>query len=404
MADDGFPLQWRESGIGQITGGCRPQMLILGDSAPAGINHAPDGLHSPRYASFTLGPKDAQTTIYFVVDDADGKPPRLYVDANANGDLTDDPAIVLKAAPSLDPENGEATTYTTETTLNIPFASGAKKGLFKFSLMRSSGKFAEMFRKCLSYNSDYGWVGNLDIGGKSIPAALSEAAAIGEFRCDPNISLTPLLWLGIPSGPKQHIGATFVASKPFEVNGGWWTIANLTPDGHFTIAQSAKPAASDLPKPVAKQNGPNLNPVKNAPAFRGTLLGGKPTNFPDDFRGKIVMLDFWATWCGPCVREIPNVVAAYNRFHEQGFEVLGISLDNEGAEKLLADVTAKKSMPWPQVYDGKGWNAAVPKLFGIRAVPYMILIDGDSGIVIENDIAGADLAKSIEKALATKKK
>jgi len=103
------------------------------------------------------------------------------------------------------------------------------------------------------------------------------------------------------------------------------------------------------------------------------------------------------------VAEIPNVVKAYEAYHAQGLEVLGISLDKEGADRLLADFTQRKGMSWPQVHDGGGWNAAVAKLYGIRAIPHMLLVDGDTGLIVANkDIRGEALAPEIQKALAAR--
>ncbi len=112
-------------------------------------------------------------------------------------------------------------------------------------------------------------------------------------------------------------------------------------------------------------------------------------------RGKVVLIDFWATWCGPCVGEVPNVVAAYKKYHDQGFEIVGISLDQD-KDKLLA-FTKNNGMVWPQYFDGQGWENAISKSFGIRSIPAMWLV-GKNGFLITTD-AREDLTGEIEKAL-----
>jgi thiol-disulfide isomerase/thioredoxin len=113
-------------------------------------------------------------------------------------------------------------------------------------------------------------------------------------------------------------------------------------------------------------------------------------------RGKVVLVDFWATWCPPCREEVPNVVAAYNKYHAQGFEVLGVSLDQD--ENALLSFTTSNGMVWPQYFDGKGWSNDLARANGIHSIPAMWLI-GKDGKLITKD-AREDLDGDVARALA----
>ena len=112
-------------------------------------------------------------------------------------------------------------------------------------------------------------------------------------------------------------------------------------------------------------------------------------------RGKVVLVDFWATWCPPCRGEVPNVVAAYQKYHDKGFEIVGISLDQD--KDALVAFTKENGMVWPQYFDGKGWDNDISKGFGIDSIPAMWLV-GKDGKVITTD-AGDDLDGQVESAL-----
>ena len=115
-------------------------------------------------------------------------------------------------------------------------------------------------------------------------------------------------------------------------------------------------------------------------------------------RGKVVLVDYWATWCKPCMMEVPNVVAAYNKYHSKGFEIIGISLDRKGDKDKVVSVTKAKGMAWPQYYDGKFWFNQISSTYGIESIPAMWLVN-KKGMVV-NFESGEALDESIEKLLA----
>jgi len=109
------------------------------------------------------------------------------------------------------------------------------------------------------------------------------------------------------------------------------------------------------------------------------------------------LLDFWATWCGPCVQELPNVIETYEKYHSKGLEIVGISLDNE--KKDLEEFVAKRSgMTWAQVFDGKGWESAIGQEYGVNAIPFTLLLDGE-GTIVARDLRGEALGKTVANLL-----
>jgi peroxiredoxin len=394
-AQDTYHFKWQAAGVHDRDRSQRPAVAMLRHEAPEGLKAAPAGLQAPLYGSVKLGPPNAQATFLLVVDAPGGQLTRFFMDGNANGDLTDDPACEVTNKPFTRPEGTELIEFRTDAMVKIPFADGPRDGKLKFYIIQTgTGKPAP---PALMFYSDYGLVGDLKLDGQTIPAILEDSGNLGHFRLDQDPMANPTLWLGIPNPRTKQVGIGNPAQRPFEANGKWWAVANLTLSGDFQIVPATKPATPVAPPTV------DLSPGKKAPEFIGKLLDGKTVKFPGDYAGKVVLLDFWATWCGPCVAELPNVIKAYGKFHDSGLEVLGISLDKAEWETKLADFTQKKNMPWPQVYDGKFWAAEVAKLYGIQAIPHTVLVDGDTGVILADKVRGEALAPAIEKALAAKK-
>jgi thiol-disulfide isomerase/thioredoxin len=134
------------------------------------------------------------------------------------------------------------------------------------------------------------------------------------------------------------------------------------------------------------------------PDFNEKDVMGKPLSIAND-KGKVVLVDFWATWCGPCRAELPNVLATYRKYHDQGFEIVGISLDQDQAK--LTNFTKSMNMSWPQFFDGQGWQNKLAVKYGIESIPATFLLDGQ-GKIIGKDLYGEELQAAVARALAKK--
>lgn len=132
-----------------------------------------------------------------------------------------------------------------------------------------------------------------------------------------------------------------------------------------------------------------------APEFTQNDVNGNPIRL-SDFRGKYVLVDFWASWCGPCRRENPNVVNTYKKFKEKNFEIVGISLDNS-KKTWLATIESDK-LSWPQVSDLNGWKNEVAVLYDVRSIPQNFLLDPEGKIIAKN-LIGAALETKLSEIL-----
>lgn len=115
--------------------------------------------------------------------------------------------------------------------------------------------------------------------------------------------------------------------------------------------------------------------------FTDAVKGGKVSM--KGLKGKVVIVDFWATWCGPCIAELPHMKELYDQYHEKGLEIVGVSLDqpeDQGGLKDLRDFVHERQIPWPQYYQGQGWESAFSTSWGIASIPAVFVIDRDGNL------------------------
>ena len=363
------------SGLFDRIHGYMPFGLKLSDAKPATLTKAPEAT-SPKYGTIKIGNQAFLAML-------DGKD-KLYVDSNANGDLTDDPAAKweLKKFP-----NGNE---GWEGTANVELSYGGKVTPVAIGIY-GTGQADE-----LGYYMDFALAGKATLEGKSYDVIYNDPT--GAFDGKKGILL-----IDKDGDGKFHPGYEFYkVGEPFNIAGTTYEMNGL---GFKVSSKKVAERTLENSGPADPNLANGLKPGKNALTFATKTMSGQKLSFPKSFPGKVVLIDFWATWCGPCMREVPGLVKAYNTFHDQGFEVLGVSLDKKNAEEQIKKVTEKQGMTWEQVYDGNYFDSKVAKRYGIKAIPATYLVDGDTGKILAmgDELRGTKLAATLEKVLAEKK-
>ena len=217
-----------------------------------------------------------------------------------------------------------------------------------------------------------------------VVADAQQMFATGDLKAGPAIVERAAALLAANPDDAETAGLAMQLSGAFESLPGGEELAAAS-------MQAFGPLFAKSTNPQIKQMGESfagtlrrLSLLGKPMEIKGTLLDGKPFN-QASVAGKVVLVDFWATWCGPCVAEIPNMMEQYEKYHAKGFEIVGVSLD-EDRDALVQFVTEKK-IPWPVLFEkpeGEGWRHPLATFYGITGIPQLILIGRDGNVITLN--------------------
>ncbi|RAI97573.1 peroxiredoxin [Chitinophaga skermanii] len=204
---------------------------------------------------------------------------------------------------------------------------------------------------------------------------------------------------------KEAIQNTYIDQNPNsyfslvalqEISSGDFNVATIEPRfNKLSDKLKTSTAGKNFKEVIEKEKAVAMGAV--APNFTQNDVNDKPVSLTD-FRGKYVLIDFWASWCGPCRRENPNVVKAFNAYKDKNFTILGVSLDQPNAKDKWLAAIEKDNLTWTQVSDLKFWNNAAAELYNVKGIPANFLLD-PSGKIVGKNLRGEDLEKKLAELL-----
>ena len=343
------------------------------------IKRKPTGLTAGAKFGFNLGFGGLNRSWVLEGDDKQGYV--LYADLNGNGDLADDTPVrftndggkysALLKQTVTEKIDGRDESYTVDFRLEVGAVAKPDERDPKLALRITS----ETLRR-----------GVIRAGGREVAFAL--AGSQGVYNRDYNRVYFDL------NGDGQPDMITPKSAESFTVGDKYVNLAGTSYE--FTVDRlgrslTLKPLAEKLPDRASLELG------SAAPDFSFTDIDGKPHRL-SDYRGKVVLLDFWGVWCGPCVAEAPKLAAIHKKLHEKGFEVIGIHMGNE--MEALRKFIAEKGMTWAQTIEEE--RGSLHRLFRVDAWPTYYLI-GKDGMIRANTLRpGDELIKKIEQQFEMK--
>ena len=294
----------------------------------------------------------------------------LFADENGDGRIAPGERVVWSRRDGTLPDGSRASAYAGQVSIHTVGFTG-RYGVRMLTSDTKGPDFARV-RDRLAVTPMFGYSGRATFGGKAYRIAIrggdpTQAALFIDRDGDGVFGTVP--------------AELFALGKPFSLDGRSYRVSTFQPDRlRIAFAPSATRVA-EVPMPADLRVGRVVPPVA------GRTLGGKALTFPKSFPGKLVLLDVWATWCGPCKGEIPFMKAAYAKYRARGFEICSMSIDDPGMRGTVEAFTRANGMAWTQVFQGQGWASPVCQRYNVHGIPFMLLVDGTTGRILAREDA-----------------
>ncbi len=360
------------------------------------LEGVPDGFESPRYGLLRLG---RDHLISMAVDVVDGEE-RVVIDLNNNDDFADDTVLTWEGeyragedGTALLPALEVQVDYTCkETPVPVPLLVERHQrdqivGKSRLTLTDGVLVVVDTYRRGVFELDDQRWALALvptGLGSRHHLFAHPGAALVVDVDQNGQLDGHPF------RQPRER----FKLGRPFDFAGERWQVTGVACDGStMSLSRAAPPPTAN---PLAQRRPKFKAPRRGdqAPHFALASTQGDSVRL-SDYRGKVVLLDFWATWCGPCRFELPHIKRAYDLYSDEGFEIVGISLDTR--KSSLERFVAQNQMEWVQILQGRGVTPLKAD-YGVRSIPATFLI-GPEGKILGSNYRGPQLVEAVRGAV-----